>query len=198
MLCSSLRTVPFPLKTIRRIKLRKNWESRLKSNAPYCNVHPQGAPSLVQRRVGAMAPHAIALNGSFGEASLLIDSHARLDGPSYTDDRADMLRRAHDAGVGTVLSIGIGEGPAEMCQAHDLCGGRALRRRIWKASPTILVSRIPLLPLPRGDPARSSHRARPEVEPLPRYCPRMARCAAKISFIPASARSSISLSRARE
>jgi TatD DNase family protein len=32
-----------------------------------------------------------------------------------------MLRRAHHAGVGAVLSIGIGEGPAEMHQARDLC-----------------------------------------------------------------------------
>ena len=32
-----------------------------------------------------------------------------------------MLRRASDAGIGVVLSIGIGEGPAEMHQAFDLC-----------------------------------------------------------------------------
>ena len=32
-----------------------------------------------------------------------------------------MLRRASDAGVGAVLAIGIGEGPAEMHQALDLC-----------------------------------------------------------------------------
>jgi TatD DNase family protein len=32
-----------------------------------------------------------------------------------------MLARAHEAGVGAVLSIGIGEGPAEMHQARDLC-----------------------------------------------------------------------------
>jgi len=52
---------------------------------------------------------------------LLIDSHAHLDSPRYTDDRAEMLARAHAAGVGAVLSIGIGEGPAEMHQALDLC-----------------------------------------------------------------------------
>jgi len=52
---------------------------------------------------------------------LLIDSHAHLDSPRYSDDREAMLRRAHDAGVGAVLSIGIGEGPAEMHQALDLC-----------------------------------------------------------------------------
>jgi TatD DNase family protein len=32
-----------------------------------------------------------------------------------------MLRRAQEAGVGAVLSIGIGERPAEMHQARDLC-----------------------------------------------------------------------------
>ena len=52
---------------------------------------------------------------------MLIDSHAHLDSPRYADDREAMLRRAHDAGVGAVLSIGIGEGPAEMHQALDLC-----------------------------------------------------------------------------
>jgi TatD DNase family protein len=52
---------------------------------------------------------------------LLVDSHAHLDSPRYDGDRADMLRRASDAGIGVVLSIGIGEGPAEMHQAFDLC-----------------------------------------------------------------------------
>jgi TatD DNase family protein len=52
---------------------------------------------------------------------LLIDSHAHLDSPRYTDDREAMLQRAWQAGIGTVLSIGIGEGPAEMHQARDLC-----------------------------------------------------------------------------
>jgi TatD DNase family protein len=52
---------------------------------------------------------------------LLIDSHAHLDSPRYADDREAMLRRANEAGVGAVLSIGIGEGPAEMHQAFDIC-----------------------------------------------------------------------------
>jgi TatD DNase family protein len=52
---------------------------------------------------------------------LLIDSHAHLDSPRYSDDREAMLRRAQEAGVEAVLSIGIGEGPAEMHQARDLC-----------------------------------------------------------------------------
>jgi TatD DNase family protein len=52
---------------------------------------------------------------------LLIDSHAHLDSPRYDDDREQMLRRAAEAGVGAVLAIGIGEGPAEMHLALDIC-----------------------------------------------------------------------------
>ncbi|MGB6974295.1 MAG: TatD family hydrolase [Terracidiphilus sp.] len=52
---------------------------------------------------------------------MLIDSHAHLDSPRYADDREDLLARAHAAGVGAVLSIGIGEGPGEMHQALNLC-----------------------------------------------------------------------------
>jgi TatD DNase family protein len=52
---------------------------------------------------------------------LLIDSHAHLDSPRFEDDREEMLRRAAEAGVGAVLAIGIGEGPAEMHQALDIC-----------------------------------------------------------------------------
>jgi TatD DNase family protein len=52
---------------------------------------------------------------------LLIDSHAHLDSPRYAEDREAMLRRACDAGVGAVLSIGIGEGPSEMQQALQIC-----------------------------------------------------------------------------
>jgi len=52
---------------------------------------------------------------------LLIDSHAHLDSPRYADDRAAMLARAFEAGVGAILAIGIGENPSEMHQAFDLC-----------------------------------------------------------------------------
>lgn len=52
---------------------------------------------------------------------MLIDSHAHLDSPRYTEDRAEMLRRCTQAGVGAVLAIGIGEGPQEMHQARDIC-----------------------------------------------------------------------------
>lgn len=52
---------------------------------------------------------------------MLIDSHAHLDSPRYADDRAAVLARAYEAGVGAVLSIGIGENPSEMHQALDIC-----------------------------------------------------------------------------
>ena len=52
---------------------------------------------------------------------MLIDSHAHIDSPRYGDDRAAMLERARESGVGAILAIGIGEGPAEMHQARDLC-----------------------------------------------------------------------------
>jgi TatD DNase family protein len=52
---------------------------------------------------------------------VLIDSHAHLDSPRYSDDREAMLRRAWEAGVGAVLSIGIGEEPAQMHQSLEIC-----------------------------------------------------------------------------
>ena len=50
----------------------------------------------------------------------MIDSHAHLDSPRYDEDREAMLARAYEAGVRTILSIGIGEGPDTMHQALDL------------------------------------------------------------------------------
>jgi TatD DNase family protein len=40
-----------------------------------------------------------------------IDSHAHLDGAAYAEDRDAVLERARAAGVGTIVSIGNGEGP---------------------------------------------------------------------------------------
>jgi len=53
---------------------------------------------------------------------LLIDSHAHLDSERYAEDRAAMLARAWEAGVGAVLAIGIGEGPAEMHRLYASAG----------------------------------------------------------------------------
>jgi len=66
----------------------------------------------------------------------LIDTHAHLD--FYTEtptDRYEVLRRAYDAGVQTILAIGIGEGPATMHQALEIAtnaGGPGL--------PTVFAS----------------------------------------------------------
>jgi TatD DNase family protein len=68
---------------------------------------------------------------------LLIDSHAHLDSPRYADDREAMLARAREAGIGAVLSIGIGEGPGEMHQALDLCrrfNGRPRLPRLYASA----------------------------------------------------------------
>jgi TatD DNase family protein len=50
----------------------------------------------------------------------MIDSHAHLDSPRYDADRDAMLERAHAAGVRSILSIGIGDGPATMHKALEL------------------------------------------------------------------------------
>jgi TatD DNase family protein len=44
----------------------------------------------------------------------LIDSHAHIDFPQFTDDREAMLQRAREAGVGTLLAIGTGPGPEKL------------------------------------------------------------------------------------
>jgi TatD DNase family protein len=71
---------------------------------------------------------------------LLIDSHAHLDSPRYTEDRDAMLMRAAEAGVGTVLSIGIGESPAEMQQALDLCRTYNPRKASGEKLPQLYAS----------------------------------------------------------
>jgi TatD DNase family protein len=54
-------------------------------------------------------------------SALLIDSHAHIDSPRYSDDRAAMLGRAYEAGVEAVMAIGIGENTGEMHQALEIC-----------------------------------------------------------------------------
>jgi TatD DNase family protein len=71
---------------------------------------------------------------------LLIDSHAHLDSPRYADDREAMLLRAREAGVGVVLSIGIGEGPAEMHQALEICREFNERRQAGTNLPRLYAS----------------------------------------------------------
>lgn len=51
---------------------------------------------------------------------MLVDSHAHLDSSRYDEDRDALLQRAWQAGVRTILSIGIGDGPDTMHRALDL------------------------------------------------------------------------------
>ncbi|MDE1177570.1 MAG: TatD family hydrolase [Edaphobacter sp.] len=52
---------------------------------------------------------------------MLIDSHAHLDFyTTHPAERDEILASAWDAGVRTILAIGIGEGPSEMHKALDL------------------------------------------------------------------------------
>lgn len=67
---------------------------------------------------------------------LLIDSHAHLDSQRYDEDRDALLVRAWQAGVRTVLSIGIGDGPDTMHRAVELSREYAGRPE----TPRILAS----------------------------------------------------------
>ena len=44
----------------------------------------------------------------------LVDSHCHPDDAQFNGDRDDMLRRALDAGVTTILAVGTGEGPPDL------------------------------------------------------------------------------------
>src|SRR6266700_3988416 len=56
---------------------------------------------------------------------MYIDSHAHLEGPKFDADRAEMLARAHEAGLERILAIGSGTGPGtfdcaiRVAQQHD-------------------------------------------------------------------------------
>lgn len=67
---------------------------------------------------------------------MLVDSHAHLDSPRYDADRDALLERAWAQGVDTILSIGIGEGPATMHEALELARRYAGR----PATPRILAT----------------------------------------------------------
>ena len=67
---------------------------------------------------------------------MLIDSHAHLDSERYAEDREAMLLRAREAGVETVLAVGIGDGPSTMHRALELCRQYASNPLM----PQILVS----------------------------------------------------------
>ena len=45
---------------------------------------------------------------------MFVDSHAHLDGSQFNADREQVIARAREAGVGTIVAIGNGDGPATM------------------------------------------------------------------------------------
>jgi TatD DNase family protein len=56
---------------------------------------------------------------------MLVDSHAHLDGEQFEADRAQVIARAKEAGVQTIVAIGSGTGPGsldcgiKLAEAHD-------------------------------------------------------------------------------
>src|SRR5207245_300783 len=40
---------------------------------------------------------------------MFVDSHCHIDGPEYADDRDEVMARARDAGVTTMLNVGTGD-----------------------------------------------------------------------------------------
>ncbi len=71
---------------------------------------------------------------------MLIDSHAHLDSDRYADDREPMLRRAWEAGVATILAIGIGEQAAGLNGALALCRQFNAKPESGKSLPRLYAS----------------------------------------------------------
>ena len=90
----------------------------------------------------------------------MIDSHAHLDSARYDEDRDALLARALDAGVRTILSIGIGEGPDTMHQALDLARAYATAPAFPKSTPPPVS--IPTKP---ASPTRRLCQTRPATQP---------------------------------
>jgi TatD DNase family protein len=84
---------------------------------------------------------------------LLIDSHAHLDSERYAGDLLDVLQRARAAGVGAVLAIGIGEGPAEMRCALEIC------RKYWEQGTGNREPSLPKLYASAGIYPHNAHEA---------------------------------------
>lgn len=53
---------------------------------------------------------------------MIVDSHCHIDTPQFDDDRGDMLARAAEAGISTMIVIGAGAGLADCDRAMDLVG----------------------------------------------------------------------------
>lgn len=84
---------------------------------------------------------------------MLVDSHAHLDSERYEGELTEVLCRAFEAGVGSVLAIGIGEGPAEMQQALEIC------RRYNSESKSTEKRKLPKLYASAGIYPHNTHEA---------------------------------------
>jgi len=47
------------------------------------------------------------VDGPIRTGPSIVDTHAHLDMPSFSEDRADVITRAREAGVGTIISVGV-------------------------------------------------------------------------------------------
>jgi TatD DNase family protein len=47
----------------------------------------------------------------------LIDTHAHLDQPEFDDDRSEVVARAREAGVETIVAVGISADTSDVCVA---------------------------------------------------------------------------------
>jgi TatD DNase family protein len=69
---------------------------------------------------------------------MFVDSHCHLEGPRFTQDRADTLARAREAGLVALLAIGNGEGPDTADCAIKLAEAR--ERGDFPSAPKIYAS----------------------------------------------------------
>jgi TatD DNase family protein len=87
---------------------------------PFWRVSPKMSPT------GHVFVSEVHAAGPVEAQSMLIDSHAHLEDPRFADDRDDVLARAWDTGVRTILTIGNGDGPDDMG-----CGLPIAERHDW-------------------------------------------------------------------
>ena len=69
---------------------------------------------------------------------MFVDSHCHLDGPRFSNDRAETIARAHSAGLVAMLAIGNGDGPQEADCAIKLA--EAQQRGKIPSAPRIFAS----------------------------------------------------------
>jgi TatD DNase family protein len=54
---------------------------------------------------------------------MFVDSHCHLDGPRFDADREQVIARAHDAGIASLLAVGTGDGPGTLDCALRIAEG---------------------------------------------------------------------------